>query len=108
MLAVSCIARKPRCALSTALIALFSYAVHIVGEDEVLEVTRRAHSDVPRVVEMKRRVYPVCIRSTDERCGSEHDNSCDECCHVGIRQDFIENSGHCHSPVRLPLFAPSL
>jgi hypothetical protein len=30
---------------------------------------------------MKRRVYPVCIRSTDERCGGEHDNSCDECCH---------------------------
>ena len=40
----------------------------------------------------------------DEGCGSEHDNSCNERCHAGIRQDFIENSGHCFpratSPIR--------
>ena len=38
---------------------------------------------------------PVFIRLADEGCGSEHDNSRDECCHAGIRQDFIENSAHC-------------
>jgi hypothetical protein len=48
--------------------------------------------------EIKRRAYAVCIRLADEGRGSEHDNSRDECCHAGIRQDFIENSGHCYSP----------
>jgi hypothetical protein len=47
---------------------------------------------------------PVFIRLADEGCGSEHDNSRDECCHAGIRQDFIEHSGHCNpraaSPIR--------
>ena len=40
----------------------------------------------------------------DEGYGSEHDNSCNERCHARIRQDFIENSGHCFpratSPIR--------
>jgi hypothetical protein len=45
---------------------------------------------------------PVCIRLADEGCGSEHDNSRDECCHAGIRQDFIENSGHCNPPCGFP------
>jgi hypothetical protein len=26
-------------------------------------------------------LYVICIRLADERCGSEHDNSRDECCH---------------------------
>jgi hypothetical protein len=51
---------------------------------------------------MKRRVYALGIRLADEGRGSEHDNTRDECCHAGIRQDFIENSGHCHSPAAFP------
>ena len=41
----------------------------------------------------------------DEGCGSEHDNSCNERCHAGIRQDFIENSGHCFPRVTSPIRA---
>src|SRR5260370_42665131 len=46
----------------------------------------------------------VCLGLAEEGCGSEHDNSGNERCHAGIRQDFIENSGHCipraTSPIR--------
>ena len=48
--------------------------------------------------EVKRRVYAACIRLADEGRGSEHNNSRDESRYAGICQDFIENSGHCHSP----------
>jgi len=48
---------------------------------------------------------PVFIRLADEGCGSEHDNSRDECCHAGIRQDFIENSGHCNPRLASPIRA---
>src|SRR5262249_36536183 len=39
--------------------------------------------------------YSVWIRLANEGCGSEHDNSRDKCCHARVRQDFVENSGHC-------------
>src|SRR5262249_60788218 len=58
----------------------------------------RKRGDAPQNASSEAARSPVCIRSADEGCGSEHDNSRDECCHAGIRQDFIENSGHCNPP----------
>src|SRR4051794_35281035 len=49
--------------------------------------------------------YILAYILADEGCGSEHDNSCNERCHAGIRQDFIENSGHCFPRVTSPIRA---
>jgi len=59
---------------------------------------RLSAADAPQNASSEAARSPICIRSADEGCGSEHDNSRDECCHAGIRQDFIENSGHCNPP----------
>ena len=81
------------------------FPVHVAGCSPVMpngaltcqsEARRRAPSARPPALRF-------AFRLADESCSSEHDNSRDECCHAGIRQDFIENSGHCTlSPRRLP------
>jgi hypothetical protein len=50
-------------------------------------------------------LYAACVRLADERCGNEHDNSCDKCRHARIRQDFIESSRYC-SPICVALLRP--
>jgi hypothetical protein len=48
-------------------------------------------------------LYAACVRLADERCGNEHDDSCDKCRHARIRQDFIESSRYC-SPICVGTF----